>query len=358
MKTYRAALIGCGRMGAFIDNEVPKDRGAFSHAAGYEACARTELVACADLREDVMAQVGIRYGVPEERQYRDYREMIAAQQPDIVSVATQPEQRAEIVLHVAAHGAKAIYAEKAMATSMAEADAMVEAVERHGVFFNMGTNRRWEPGYDAMKEVIDSGRIGPLKTLIIHMTGSLFNTASHSFDLLLRLNNDCPVSWVQAHLPNGDREIDNKILRADPVGHGILQFENGVTAYALNSGRGMEVEAVCENGVVTALENGDQWQVREPGGKDHRGRNLLVAGEFPPFPAASSTVRLIEDLVHALDTGELTRGGVRLARTNTELIFAFVASHLRGGARVELPLQASEHRLQRNGSPRQPKYHR
>ena len=36
MKTYRTALIGCSRMGAFIDNEVPEARGPYSHAAGYE----------------------------------------------------------------------------------------------------------------------------------------------------------------------------------------------------------------------------------------------------------------------------------------------------------------------------------
>ena len=150
MKTYRTALIGCSRMGAFIDNEVPEARGPYSHAAGYEACARTEMVACADLREAVMEQVGQRYGVPRARQYTDYREMIAAEQPDIISVATQPEHRTEIVVHAAENGVRAIYAEKAMAATMAEADAMVAAVERSGAFFNMGTNRRWDPGYDRM----------------------------------------------------------------------------------------------------------------------------------------------------------------------------------------------------------------
>ncbi len=358
MKIYKAALVGCSRMGAFIDNEAPEERGPYSHAAGYEACERTEMVACSDLRVDVMAQVGLRYGVPKEKQYMDYKEMIDKEQPDIVSVATQPEHRAEIVIYAAEHGVKAIYGEKAMASSMEEADAMVEAVERNGVFFNMGTNRRWDTGYDAMVDVIDGGRIGRLKTLIIHQTSALFNGASHSFDLLLRLNSDCPVSWVQAHLPNGDEMIEGERLCEDPVGHGILQFENGVTAYALNSGRGLEVEAVGEHGVVTALGNGAEWQVRKPGGRDHRGRRVLAPGEFPPFDPASSTVRLIEDLVHALDTGEPPRGGVRLARTNTELIFAFVESHLRGGARVGLPLEGSRHRLQRDRAPRQPKYHR
>ena len=39
-----------------------------------------------------------RYGVPPERQYTDYRELLAKERPEIVSVATQPEQRAEIVI--------------------------------------------------------------------------------------------------------------------------------------------------------------------------------------------------------------------------------------------------------------------
>ena len=358
MITRRAALIGCSRMGAFIDNEVPEDWGAYSHAAGYEACDRTEMIACSDLRADVMEQVGLRYGVPKERQYLDYKEMIDREQPEIVSVATQPEHRAEIVIYAADHGAKAIYAEKAMAASMEDADAMVAAVERNGVFLNMGTNRRWDPGYDTMIDVINSGRIGPLKSLIIHSTGPLFNGASHSFDLLQRMNSDRSVSWVQAHLPNGDEVISGQRLTEDPVGHGILQFENGVTAYALNSGRGLEVEAHGERGVVTARTNGNEWLIREPGKKDHRGRDLLVDGEFPTFKYVSSTLRLIEDLVHAIDTGEAPRGGVRLARANTELIFAFIESHLRGGARVDLPLEGSKHRLLRDGAPRQPRFER
>ena len=142
------------------------------------------------------------------------------------------------------------------------------------------------------------------------------------------------------------------------MGHGILKFENDVTAYALNSGRGMEGEAVCEKGVVTALGNGAEWQIREPGKQDHRGRDVLVPGEFPRYEHASSTVRLIEDLVHSIDTGEPPRCGVQMARRNSELIFAFIESHLQGGARVEFPLEGSKHRLLRDRDPRQPRYQR
>ena len=54
--------------------------------------------------------------------------------------------------------------------------------------------------------------------------------------------------------------------------------------------------------------------------------------------------------------GEVPRGGAEQARSNQELIFAFVESHMRGGARVELPLEDCKFRLQRDRAPRQPKF--
>ena len=359
MKTYRAAVIGCSRMGGFIDNEVvgsPTYIPPYSHGAGFYACERTDLVACSDLRVEVMEEFGKRYDVPKGRQYTDYRELIDKEQPHIVSVATQPEQRTEIVIYAAEHGAKAIYAEKAMASSLAEADAMVEAVERNGVVFNLGTNRRWDPGFDKMKAIIESGELGALKTLIIYGNGTLFNTASHTFDLILRLNDDQPVAWVQAHLPGGDEIIEGDMLREDPTGHGIIQFENGVAAYALLTLRGSEYEAICEQGTLTSFNNGVQWQLRRHIPVDPRGRMGFTTEAFPKYERASTALRLIEDLVHALDTGEPTRGGVRVARASTELIFAFIESHRRGGARVALPLKDCKLRLQRDRSPRQPKF--
>ena len=70
---------------------------------------------------------GQRYGVGKDHLYTDYKELIAKEQPDILSIATQPEQRAEIAIYAAEHGVKALYCEKALCASLPEADAMVEA---------------------------------------------------------------------------------------------------------------------------------------------------------------------------------------------------------------------------------------
>ena len=357
METYRAAVIGCSRMGAFIDNEVPDYEAIklpYSHAAGFFAEERTDLIACADLRPEVMEHFGNRYNVPKTKHYTDYREMLEKEQPDIVSVATQPEHRAAIVIDAAQRGVKAIYAEKAMAASMAEAAAMVAAVEQNGVAFNLGTNRRWHTGFDTMKKIIDSGDIGKLRTLIVYSNGTLFNTASHNLDLVLRLNSDAPAKWVTGYLPQGDSVFAGDELQVDPTGGGTIQFENGVTAHALLTPRGSEWEAICDGGTVTCWNNGWQWHLRKR--QDIPGwRTCQVPEPFPAFESTSSTANLIKDLVHALDTGQPTRGGVRCAYASTELIFGIMESHLRNGARVELPLTDSKIRLQRNPSARQPR---
>ena len=49
-------------------------------------------------------------------------------------------------------------------------------------------------------------------------------------------------------------------------------------------------------------------------------RACQVPETFPEFEHTSSTANLIKDLVHAVDTGEPTRGGVRCAYASTELI--------------------------------------
>jgi UDP-N-acetylglucosamine 3-dehydrogenase len=355
--TYRAALVGCSRMGAFIDNEVRSSRSIvrpYSHAAGYEACDRTDLIAGADLRPEVLEAFGGRYDVGPDHRYTDHRQMIERERPDILSIATQPEQRVEVALFAVEHGVRALYCEKPLAASVEEAYRLVAAVEQHGVALNMGTNRRWHPGFDALRDLIAAGDLGALRTLVIYSNGTLFNTSSHWFDVAMRLHGDVPVTWAQAHLPRGDQQMRGDEVIAEPEAQGIFAFANGVMAHAMLSPRNNDIEAIGERGYVTARNGGARFDLYRLETVD--GERTHVAAPFPSFTPASSTLRLIEDLVQALDTGQPTRGGARVAAANMELIFAFIESHRRGGQRVPLPLQESPLRfVRRDFQARQPK---
>ena len=125
--------------------------------------------------------------------------------------------------------------------------------------------------------------------------------------------------------------------------------------------RTFELEVVCEQAVINSLGGDSEFLLfllREAGGVSHRGHPALRPGTFPPFTRGSSTANLIMDLVRALDTGQPPRGGVRSARANLQLIFACIESHRRGGARMALPLAGSDLHLERDATPRHPRFER
>ncbi|HVG98304.1 MAG TPA: hypothetical protein VNK05_15460, partial [Chloroflexota bacterium] len=78
---YRVAIIGTGRMGGLIEDEVPI--GSFSkpygHFGGYAAVPETEVVAVANRGQARLDRFVARFGGPGGaafRPYLDYREMI------------------------------------------------------------------------------------------------------------------------------------------------------------------------------------------------------------------------------------------------------------------------------------------
>ena len=74
-------------------------------------------------------------------------------------IITSTSTHKEVVMDAAACG-KAIFCEKPMALSLADAYEMLHAVERAGVFFHMAFQRRFDAGYLAAKKKVDDGVIG------------------------------------------------------------------------------------------------------------------------------------------------------------------------------------------------------
>lgn len=357
-RTWRAALIGCSRMGAFIDNEVAgRDRIAlpYSHAAGYEACPRTDLIAGSDVRSEVLDRFGERYGVAPAHRFTDHRAMLAAERPEIVSVATQPEARTQIILDAIESGVRALYVEKPLCASLDEAYRIRDAVRANGVALNMGTNRRWQPGFHAMRSLIASGAIGTLRTIVVYATGTLFNTTSHWFDLTQYLAGDPAPVWAHAWLPGSEHLVQGDIVTDEPNGTGAYGTADGVTVHFLRSPRPNDIEVIGDRGAITAWGAGLSftWRAKPETG---------VAWSEVPFPEyvnSSSTLHLIEDLVAALDRGDAaTAGGIDVAVTNTELIFGFIESFRADGRLLTLPPAGSTARFQRAAfQARQPRFH-
>ena len=345
MKTYRAAVIGCGRMGGFIDNEVVGEPGNFppySHGGGFYASERTDLVACSDFRTDLMDAFGRKYDVPAEGQYTDFREMVASEDLDIVSVAIHVEHHAEVVIALAEAGVPAIYCEKGLAPSLGEANAMAEACNRNGAILNMGAQRRYHPGFQKMREILDSGEIGAVQNLVMTYGAGLFDHGCHVTDLLTYLIGDPHAAWVQGNAPTSEAIRDGNVYSDDPGGDGVILFENGVTGYMLHTGR-YEYLVNCERGAVGTINDTLGFFIR----READAPRSLKEVEYPHFEMSSPTVNLIDDLARALDTGAPPLGGMESARHGVEIMAAMLESHLRGGERIAMPLEESDLRMHR-----------
>ncbi|MEA3226122.1 MAG: Gfo/Idh/MocA family oxidoreductase [Planctomycetota bacterium] len=97
--------------------------------------------------------------------YVDFRDLLARDDVDAVCITTPDHWHAIPVIRAAASG-RHIYCEKPMSLTIAEGQAMVKAVRRHGVVFQTGTQRRSDQQYRHICELIRNGRIGKLEKII------------------------------------------------------------------------------------------------------------------------------------------------------------------------------------------------
>jgi predicted dehydrogenase len=89
---------------------------------------------------------------------------------DAVVVAAETSLHADLVEEAAAAG-KAIIVQKPIAITMADADRIVTAVERHGVPFTMAWQMRTDPQNIKMRELVRSGELG--KVLMVRRRHAL-----------------------------------------------------------------------------------------------------------------------------------------------------------------------------------------
>ena len=93
------------------------------------------------------------------KRYDDYRRMLDAEKLDVVAICDENGQRAASVIACAEHGL-AIAAEKPLAISLEEADAVKKSIARRNVRLTMLLPMRFEPHYAAMRTILQSGEIG------------------------------------------------------------------------------------------------------------------------------------------------------------------------------------------------------
>ena len=136
-----------------------------AHSVGYRDCtfafpnvkAEPVMKEISGLVKEEAEQFGAQYGW--ERASEGYKQLVEADDIDLVDISTGNDTHKEIALAAAKNG-KHIFCEKPMAMNVAECKQMIKAVEKAGVIHMIDFNYRCVPAVALAKQMVEKGMIG------------------------------------------------------------------------------------------------------------------------------------------------------------------------------------------------------
>jgi predicted dehydrogenase len=330
---YRAAVIGCGRIGAAFDDD-PRRGFVSTHAGAYARTAGVQLVALADLDREKLDRYGGKYDVPGL--YTDASEMLTRERPDVVSVCTATATHLDLVKAAAESGVKAVFCEKPIADAVAAADEMIRVCRGRGVILVVDHQRRFAPVHRHWADWLHNGGLGEIQHVTCYYTAGIANSGSHLFDLLRLYLGDA--AWVHG------RESRNPSRNADdPNIDGWIGFRGGpvaaiqacdVAAYML-----FELTLLGTTGRLQVKRAGleFEYEAARPSERFVEYRELVP--ERPPIPIDRSQEYMLAAVAHivsCLRSGGKPWSGGDDGRAALEIICALRESAAAGGKRIDL----------------------
>ena len=147
MKKYKYCCIDAGGISRW------------KHLPGYETLEEVEICAVSDINEAAFGWVLEKY--PDIRTYTDYKEMLAAEKPDIVSICTPNKFHKQMTIDSMMAGAH-VHCEKPMAMNEQEAIEMIDARDKYGRELMVGLNNRFSNESFFLRDYIEKGNLGEI----------------------------------------------------------------------------------------------------------------------------------------------------------------------------------------------------
>jgi predicted dehydrogenase len=362
-KTVRVAVIG--RTG----------KGNYGHGLDtiWLQVPNVEIVAVADENEKGRAAAVAK--LRAKAGYADYREMLAKERPQVVSVADRwPDCHRDMVLACAEHGAN-IFLEKPAARTLQEADEMVAACEKHHVKCAVAHQTRYSPRVKVIRDLIGEGKIGDVIELHGHgkedQRGGgedLMVLGTHTFDLMRYLVGDA--RWCFARINQSGRKAVAGDVRPGGEQIGPIVGDHITATYGFDGlavGRYTTLKAKAGAGSRFSLEiRGTKGMIHVgfgalppaylcedpawmPGKSKAAWQQITSAGVGKPEPlkagdVGNGNIWCVQDLLKAVAEDRQPLDGIADGRAALEMILAVYESH-RTEKAVELPLKNRKHPL-------------
>jgi myo-inositol 2-dehydrogenase/D-chiro-inositol 1-dehydrogenase len=247
-------LIGAGRIG----------RVHAEHLAHRVPGAK--LLAVSDIYVEAACKLAAELDVPAA--YQDHRRILEDERVEAVLICSSTDTHAEIIVEAAQAG-KHIFCEKPVALDLNEIDRALSAVDEAGVKLQIGFNRRFDPNFARVREIVTAGEIGdphllritsrdpaPPPIAYVQVSGGIFlDMTIHDFDMArFLMGREIEEVYAAAGVL-----VDPEIGRAGDVDTAVvtLRFSGGALGVIDNSrqavyGYDQRVEVFGSGGVVSA----------------------------------------------------------------------------------------------------------
>ncbi|MDR1927455.1 MAG: Gfo/Idh/MocA family oxidoreductase [Oscillospiraceae bacterium] len=228
----RYCLIGCGR--------VSPEHLRAAQGNGLELAALCDV----DLRQ-VKVNLGFAASaLAAVPLYEDYREMLRAQKPALVAIASPSGLHAQMALDCIEAGAHVII-EKPVAMTVADAEKIEAAARRKRVVVSNNLQNRFNPAVQALRLAVEQGRFGRILNAALHLRwhrggdyyrqaawrgtvahdgGAMMNQGVHGIDLL---------NWMLGSRPAEITAFTGRLLHnieAEDIGMALLRYRHGALA--------------------------------------------------------------------------------------------------------------------------------
>jgi len=341
----RVGMIGAGNI-------------ARTHARAYQAFPESaEIVAFADIHEDTARQAAEELGAPSH--YADYKEMLARDDIDLISVCTPPFEHARNSIDALQAG-KHVLCEKPMAGSLQECDAMIEAARSNGKTLSQVFQYRYFRDSLMAKALIDEGKLGRIifakmdamwwrgptyydlwwrGTWEKECGGATLNHAIHPVDLY---------GWLMGGLPesvSADMGSFTHDIEVEDLSIAMLRFPDGALGQMTSSvslHQNLNRLEICGDEASVTLP----WDVHVT---KERGRGMAAVDEEKakelkewaesriPEPAHGGHAAQIGEVLKSLQAGRVPAVTGSEGRKSIEMVMGLYKAALTG-ERVRFPI--------------------
>ncbi len=253
IRQLKVGLIGAGRIGRVhaenLTYRIPE----------------AKVVAVSDIFVEAAEKLAAALGAAA---YQDHRRILEDSHIDAVLICSSTDTHAQFI-EEAAEAGKQVFCEKPIALDLGKIDSALATVERTGVKLQIGFNRRFDPNFKRIQEIVATGKIGEPQILritsrdpapppieYVRVSGGIFlDMTIHDFDMARFLMGQ----EVESVYAAGDVLVDPAIGQAGDVDTAVitLRFADGALGVIDNSrqavyGYDQRVEVFGSSGLVSA----------------------------------------------------------------------------------------------------------